>query len=136
MPEFSASCRAKGPAPRLLPALPARLWLLCMACFLWIFCLSPTPVHAERVALVVGNSSYQNVAPLPNPRNDAEAMARDLEAIITELDKGELDPPRLTHLQDRVGVLAERVQWVPFEQQREALEETIKGLWARLEVVT
>lgn len=28
----------------------------------------------RRVALVVGNSAYQNVAPLPNPINDAKAM--------------------------------------------------------------
>jgi caspase domain-containing protein len=32
--------------------------------------------HAERrVALIVGNTAYQNVAPLPNPVNDAAAIA-------------------------------------------------------------
>ncbi len=34
------------------------------------------PAHAEkRVALVIGNSSYQPVGRLPNPVSDAAAMA-------------------------------------------------------------
>ncbi|MGC1504620.1 MAG: caspase domain-containing protein [Sulfitobacter sp.] len=37
--------------------------------------------HAERVALVVGNAQYDNVAPLSNPRNDAEAIS----AVLREL---------------------------------------------------
>jgi uncharacterized protein YraI len=34
-----------------------------------------------RVALVVGNSAYQNASALPNPRNDAKAIADKLTAI-------------------------------------------------------
>jgi uncharacterized caspase-like protein len=34
----------------------------------------------KRVALVIGNAAYQNVAKLPNPVNDAEAMATLLTA--------------------------------------------------------
>jgi uncharacterized caspase-like protein/uncharacterized protein YraI len=38
--------------------------------------------HADRrVALVVGNSAYQNAAALPNPRNDSDAMAAKLTEI-------------------------------------------------------
>lgn len=38
-----------------------------------------TPALAEkRVALVIGNSDYQNVAPLTNPSNDAAAIAATL----------------------------------------------------------
>ncbi len=33
----------------------------------------------KRVALVLGNSSYQNAAPLPNPANDAAAVASTLK---------------------------------------------------------
>ena len=29
----------------------------------------------KRIALIVGNSAYQNVGRLPNPINDAEAIA-------------------------------------------------------------
>jgi Caspase domain len=36
--------------------------------------------HAARLALVVGNDSYQNATPLKNARNDAQALARELEA--------------------------------------------------------
>jgi uncharacterized protein len=38
--------------------------------------------HAEkRVALVIGNSSYKHTRALPNPKNDAEAVARLLHGI-------------------------------------------------------
>jgi uncharacterized caspase-like protein len=39
------------------------------------------PAFAEkRVALVIGNSAYRNVAPLPNPVNDGAAFAATLKA--------------------------------------------------------
>ena len=45
------------------------------ALLLWIIVLLPRPVPAaERVALVVGNSAYESLAPLRNPRNDARAV--------------------------------------------------------------
>lgn len=31
--------------------------------------------HAQRVALVIGNATYQNEKPLVNPTNDAELIA-------------------------------------------------------------
>ena len=38
------------------------------------------PASAEkRVALVIGNSAYQNVTPLTNPANDANAMTATLK---------------------------------------------------------
>jgi hypothetical protein len=42
----------------------------------------------QRIALVIGNSRYAAVAPLTNPRNDAELMARTLRSLgfqVTEL---------------------------------------------------
>src|SRR5689334_18283674 len=56
----------------------------------------PPPAAAEqrkraetirRVALVIGNSAYAHVRPLPNPTNDARAMAkslRDIGFVVTE----------------------------------------------------
>ena len=38
-------------------------------------CASDAALAGKRVALVVGNSAYQNVNPLANPANDAAAMA-------------------------------------------------------------
>jgi formylglycine-generating enzyme required for sulfatase activity len=59
------------------------------------------PAAAEkRVALVVGNSAYRNVAPLDNPKNDAALMAETLRGLgfalvggsaQLDLDKARLD---------------------------------------------
>ena len=53
-----------------------------LAILVWtILAAALTPALAEkRVALVIGNSDYQNVAPLTNPANDAAAIA----AILTK----------------------------------------------------
>ena len=37
-----------------------------------------TQAPDRRVALVIGNSAYNSVAPLPNPRNDADAVTGEL----------------------------------------------------------
>src|SRR5262245_15117139 len=45
--------------------------------------------HAEkRVAFVVGNGTYKNVAPLPNPSVDAKAMASALRNVGFEVVEG------------------------------------------------
>lgn len=43
--------------------------------------LSTGAAEARRVALVIGNSGYQNVSTLTNPANDAAAIAETLRAI-------------------------------------------------------
>lgn len=45
-------------------------------------------VAAKRVALVIGNSAYEHAAPLPNPKNDAEAITKSLEELGFEVVKG------------------------------------------------
>src|ERR1700756_1801787 len=42
----------------------------------------------KRVALVIGNSTYQNVARLDNPRNDARLMADTLQGLGFQLIGG------------------------------------------------
>src|SRR5215470_20327260 len=42
----------------------------------------------RRVALVIGNSAYQHAPYLPNPANDAEAMAATLQKLGFEVTKG------------------------------------------------
>jgi uncharacterized caspase-like protein len=45
-------------------------------CAAMMVCVGVLPGRADkRVALVVGNSAYENTAALPNPVNDAEDMA-------------------------------------------------------------
>lgn len=42
---------------------------------------SVTALAEKRVALVIGNSAYEHVAALPNPRNDAEQIASMLKSL-------------------------------------------------------
>ena len=53
----------------------------------WIQCL---PSHAtsseKRVALVIGNSAYQNTPALPNPRNDATEIGKVLRRLGFDVD--------------------------------------------------
>ena len=47
-----------------------------------LLALAPADAQAEkRVALVIGNSAYRNTPPLPNPRNDAAAVAEALSRL-------------------------------------------------------
>ena len=53
-----------------------------LVCIAGLLASSLTPAFADkRVALVIGNSAYENVQHLPNPVNDAEDMATALEKI-------------------------------------------------------
>jgi uncharacterized caspase-like protein len=58
------------------PGFPGLCGLLLAAALL----LTCQPAHAaKRVALIIGNSAYQNVPPLSNPINDAATMAATLK---------------------------------------------------------
>jgi uncharacterized caspase-like protein len=64
----------------------------------------------QRVALVIGNSAYQNVAQLPNPSNDAKAVAQLLNTAgfevisATDLDHNQM----IQVIQDFSGKIASR----------------------------
>lgn len=78
------------PARRALRAMGLRCaTMLAAALFAWTAALAQ-PAADRRVALVVGNSAYRKVTPLPNPRNDASDVAAALTAlgfeVITALD--------------------------------------------------
>ena len=48
-----------------------------LALFVSTFWIGSGTAHAEnRLALVIGNSSYRTVTVLPNPANDARAMTK------------------------------------------------------------
>jgi hypothetical protein len=71
------------------------------------FFQAPSPVLASRVALVVGNSSYQNVPPLDNPKNDAKLIASTLHDLGFTLIGGgaqlDLDKPSLDSAVQKFG---------------------------------
>lgn len=49
---------------------------------------APAALAEKRVALVIGNSSYEKAAPLANPKNDANALAAVLGELQFEVVKG------------------------------------------------
>lgn len=57
-------------------------------CFLLVLLGIVSPAIAKRVALVIGNSAYEQATPLKNPRNDADALAASLERLDFEVIKG------------------------------------------------
>lgn len=66
----SSSSPASGTPRRLLAALSVAAACLAMT----------LDAHAARLALVVGNDNYQHATKLRNARNDANSIARELEA--------------------------------------------------------
>lgn len=48
-------------------------WVISL-CTFWLFA-AVAPAHAQRVALVIGESSYQRISPLANPGADANLVA-------------------------------------------------------------
>ncbi len=64
-----------------------------------LFAINADAFAAKRVALVIGNSAYQNVAALPNPANDAAAVAdmfkkAGFDTVDLRRDVGSLDMRR------------------------------------------
>jgi Caspase domain/YARHG domain/Bacterial SH3 domain len=53
-----------------------------------LFCLLGSAAHADKVALVIGNSAYQNTASLPNAATDAADMAARLDGLGFEVHGG------------------------------------------------
>jgi hypothetical protein len=82
---------------RLLEILRRLLLVAALAALAALVTDAPA-LAGKRVALVIGNSAYQNVPRLDNPTNDARLIARTLGALGFELVGGEaqvdLDKPR------------------------------------------
>src|ERR1035437_2624837 len=53
--------------------------------------MSSSAVAEKRIALVIGNSSYRNVASLPNPANDAAVVAAMFRAAHFDLVETRVD---------------------------------------------
>jgi hypothetical protein len=67
--------------------LPRTLWALVALCAVWITG-TPEALAQKRVALVIGNSTYQHATALPNPKNDASDLARVLKQLNFEVVEG------------------------------------------------
>ena len=72
-----------------LQAIQARLAVLLLTAAVFVvFSLFSPAAAAERVALIIGNSSYNKATELKNPRNDAEAIAKVLQQFDFRVIKG------------------------------------------------
>jgi len=74
-------------------------WRIAVAFAALMACLAGATAQAEtRLALVIGNSNYLTVNKLPNPVNDAKAVAEDLKSagfdVTTALDVSQADMRR------------------------------------------
>ena len=80
-------------------ALNGNNWLIPAFATLLALVFAAPALAEKRVALVIGNSAYQNVARLDNPRNDATLMAETLAGLGFTLIGGraqlDLDKPAM-----------------------------------------
>ena len=82
-----------GPGPLLLMGAAA----------LVLLAVSPA-TGAPRVALVVGNSAYEHVAPLVNPANDAADVAAKLKGLGFDVELArDLDAKQLSRAVRKLG---------------------------------
>jgi MoxR-like ATPase len=64
---------------------------------------------------------------------DPEHLARDLDRVAERLAASDLDATERSYLQDQLGLLSGRCQWVADDQQRAFLESKTKSLWEQIE---
>ena len=81
-------------------------WKILSALLLAVFLTSPAAAE-KRVALVIGNSAYQSVPRLDNPKNDALLVADTLQRLGFTLVGGgaqaELDKASFDNAVERFG---------------------------------
>jgi hypothetical protein len=65
-------------------------------------------------------------------RPDGEALARDLDAVESELGDGALTLSAAARLRERVSALADRAAWLPDEPARAHLRERAGRILDRL----
>ena len=92
IPQNMRSSRAVASADHVARRLLHSIVFLLPVLAAMIFAAAPgaatTDATERRVALVIGNSAYQYTPHLPNPTNDAEAMAAALQRLGFEVSKG------------------------------------------------
>jgi MoxR-like ATPase len=67
-------------------------------------------------------------ADAPNP----ERLSRDLDRIAARLEDGDAPDTERSYLEDQLGLLASRCQWIEDDQQRSFLEDKLNRLWDKL----
>ncbi|WP_166831244.1 AAA family ATPase [Thalassoroseus pseudoceratinae] len=65
---------------------------------------------------------------------NVESLATDLDRLESRIQGNGLDDTSRVYVQDQLGVLRGRIQWIPDEQPRTFLEQRLEQLWKRLEL--
>ena len=105
---------------------------------LWVFRYIWDTLEQQEILAAIVSESLRQTEPAPgdHPRArhgqepNPEDLAHDLDELQQELAKGDAEARSV--VQDRLGILAGRCQWVPNEMQRAALLERVEKLWATL----
>jgi MoxR-like ATPase len=99
-----------------------------------------TPEQAEVLAGLVNQAL--NKTPLESGDHhrarlvegpDPESLARDLETLGDQLKAQSLPDSERAYIQDRLGILEGRCQWVQEAPKREWLQQLVSELWSRLQ---
>ncbi len=115
-----------------LAVQPTDLWVLR---YIW-----DTEEQQEVLTSIVQNAieksnpaSQQASHPRATGRDapEPETLARDLDRMQARLSQ-DVPQTERAYMQDQLGVLAGRCQWVPDAQQRQALTSRVDELWQRL----
>ncbi len=88
----------------------------------------PTPALGRRVALVIGNGTYQQASHLKNPINDAKAVAKELRSLGFQVVQEHLDLGRDAMLQSlrAFSDIAKGADWVVVYYAGHGME--VKGI--------
>lgn len=107
---------------------------------LWVFrhiwdTLEQREVLASQVAEVVGaipDGAAAHPAARSPQQPDAEALARELETLEADVAKLAADEVLRARWQDRLRLLASRVEWVGDDGKRTFLRGRVEALWTRV----
>ncbi len=86
------------------------MWMAIRTLALFLLLLMPagTPAAAPRVALVIGNGSYEGAAPLANPVNDATDIAAKLRELGFDVVEGQNLGKR--EMEQKIGEFSDRLE--------------------------
>ncbi len=108
---------------------------------LWVFRHIWDTLEQQEVLAAIVQESIRKAPAVPadhprartNEEPNPEELARDLDDLRERLGKSESETGTdRTALQDRLGLLAGRCQWVKNETQRSALQQRLDVLWSQL----
>jgi MoxR-like ATPase len=85
--------------------------------------------HAIDSSEVDESDERQHPRVLAEDKPDPDALALELDDIVARLSQEGKKSAQISYLQDRVSLIASRIQWIEDDQQRQFLEQKVTTLW-------